>query len=419
MEGAVLASYMKILFVNSYDSRGGAAKASIRIFESVNSLQGLEASFIVKKKESLNVQIKEHNSILTKINFFFEKIIKLLFLKNKKIFSFPIFNNSDFFNVLKKLEPDLIHMHWVNDGFIQISDLMNIEQPILWTLHDDWPFTGGCHLTHECTKYIDCCNGCPHTRLIDITSRSLSKKKKIFNNINLSICSPSQWLMDKSLSSNLFKNFLHFQIPNPINIKLFYKNELAEIFSDQRPNKIILFGAHNFDEDSNKGFKILLQALSIIDNNNFTLAVFGNKTKLDLKDYSFKVIDLGKIYDEKFLIDVYSSADFIVAPSLQENFSNIILESMSCSLPVIAFNVGGNSDLILHKVNGYLCKNVSYQDLADGIKWMLHTKKLENLSTSSRKYVEENFTYEKISFKYLNAYKKILSLKNKKNTQIS
>ena len=268
-------------------------------------------------------------------------------------------------------------------------------------------------------KYLDACRECPHTKFVDLTSSTLIKKKKYLLKSNISICAPSEWLMHKSLSSNLFKHSYHFHIPNPIDIDFFSKNRLANNFSEHKPKKTILFGANNFDEDSNKGFKILLQALSIIDSNNFTLAVFGNKIKLDLKDYSFKIIDLGKIYDEKLLIDVYSSADFIVVPSLQENFSNIILESMSCSLPVIAFNVGGNSDLILHKINGYLCKNISYQDLADGIDWMLHTKKLENLSTSSRKYVEENFTYKKISSKYLNAYKKILALKDIKNTQFS
>ena len=99
----------------------------------------------------------------------------------------------------------------------------------------------------------------------------------------------------------------------------------------------------------------------------------------------------------------------MVVPSIQENLSNAIMESISCGLPVIAFDIGGNSDMIKHKSNGYLAKPYSSEDLAKGINWIINSNNSDSLSKYSRNLTLHNFSSEIVSKKYIALYKSILN----------
>ena len=119
---------------------------------------------------------------------------------------------------------------------------------------------------------------------------------------------------------------------------------------------------------------------------------------------------MGRLYDEHSLALCYSAADIFIAPSLEDNLPNTIMESLSCSTPVVGFKTGGIPDMIEQKQNGYLVEYKSVDDLAQGIYWMLEDKsRLINLGQNARQKVLNNYTYDIVGNKYLKLYEELLN----------
>ena len=170
-----------------------------------------------------------------------------------------------------------------------------------------------------------------------------------------------------------------------------------------------MFGAVNATSHPLKGYDLLIQALSGLNNSsNIELLVFGSSaSNVDLQ-MNIKTRMLGYFHDDVSLKLLYNAADVFVSPSKQENLSNVIMESLACGTPVVAFDIGGNGDMIEHKVNGYLAKPFDTKDLAEGIKWVLNNYTKENLSTAAIIKVKESFSDNFLVDQYIDLYKKVI-----------
>jgi glycosyltransferase involved in cell wall biosynthesis len=160
--------------------------------------------------------------------------------------------------------------------------------------------------------------------------------------------------------------------------------------------------------DPRKGFKELKEAFRFLKRNDIELIVFGSGEPKRVPDFGFRVHYVGKLQDEVSLVTLYSAADVMVVPSLQENLSNAIMESLACGTPVVAFDIGGNRDMIEHEGNGYLARPYDVEDLARGIEWVLAYPEYEKLCQHARAKVEKEFSSEIVARKYVALYQKIL-----------
>jgi glycosyltransferase involved in cell wall biosynthesis len=238
-------------------------------------------------------------------------------------------------------------------------------------------------------------------------------------------------LGDCAKKSTLFGRFSVDVIPNCIDTNLFrpLSNDeivtLAErqenaavrrVFSEATQEKriekpFVLYGAMNAATDRIKGFSSLLSALQLLDKQGFeaNFLVFGaKKQELPMQFKHINVTFVGYISDSNILAALYSIADVMVVPSLTENLSNAIMESLSCGTPVVAFNIGGNSDMIDHKMNGYLAAEQDCEDLANGIEWCLNNNKDDALGRVARMKVIENYTIYKVSEQYKQLYESLV-----------
>jgi glycosyltransferase involved in cell wall biosynthesis len=120
---------------------------------------------------------------------------------------------------------------------------------------------------------------------------------------------------------------------------------------------------------------------------------------------------MGHLHDDISLTTLYSAADVMIVPSLQENLSNAIMESLACATPVVGFDVGGNSDMIVHQKNGYLAKPFDTEDLANGIEWVLNNEDYEELCQNAREKVLKEFDSVVVAKKYIELYSEILDTK--------
>jgi len=318
------------------------------------------------------------------------------------------------------LDPDIIHLHWLGAGFLQvetISKLDRLGKPILWTLHDSWPFTGGCHVPYDCTKYVENCGACPvlgSSRERDLSRRTWERKKKAWQDLNLTLIAPSNWLADCARASSLFRNARVEVIPNGLDTEIFQpqdRENSRKLLDLPNDRKLILFGAMRATTDPNKGFQLLAQALQTLGQDLTTAQalVFGNDESAKLPDLGIPVICLGRIENEQRLAAIYSAADVFVAPSRQEAFCQTAAEAMACGTPVVAFGASGLLDVVEHQRCGYLAQPYEPDDLAQGISWVLEDRdRHAELSRRARQKAEEEFSQETMARRYLNIYQEIL-----------
>ncbi len=419
---------MKILHINIDDSKGGASIACQSINSALNSI-GVDSSVLVQKK--FNVQNKSNEIVDNRIRKFFYFIrfaldyisIYLLTVKQRGRFSFPYWGVDITKHKLVK-KADVIHLHWINGGFISIKTFRKLSKsnkPIVWTLHDMWAFTGGCHYAGTCDNYKNQCNNCPSLKfhgINDYSSRIFKNKIDVYKILNLNIVTCSNWLAGCAGDSTLFKKCNIKVIPNPIDINLF--KPLNKITSRENLNLpvdkfIILFGTMNL-KDKRKGFSILIESLKLLYNEfpevrpKLEIAVFGSLSNQNIT-LPFKTNFLGKINEINKIVECYNSADVFVAPSIEDNLPNTVMESLACGTPVAAFDIGGIPDMVDHKQNGFLAKKVNADELKTAIRWFIDVDKTfkDSLSYNARKKVVDNYNPIRIANSYLTFYQEILS----------
>jgi glycosyltransferase involved in cell wall biosynthesis len=317
---------------------------------------------------------------------------------------------------INTINPDIVHLHWICGGMMRIEDIPKIKAPIVWSLHDNWAFTGGCHIMWSCEKYKQSCGACPvlgSQKEFDLSRRVFNRKKKAFSKKDIVIVGLSKWLYECSKNSILLQHKKHVNIPNPIDTNVFKpldKNHSRSLWNLPQNKKLILFGAMSATSDINKGFKELKDALHRLDKkDNIELVVFGSSKPQNAPDFGFKTHYLGHLYDDVSLVTLYSAVDVMVVPSLQENLSNAVMESLACATPVVAFDVGGNGDMIVHKENGYLAKPFEATDLKNGIEWVLNAPNYQKLSQNAREKVVREFDSKIVAKKYIDLYREILN----------
>lgn len=412
---------MKVLQINTSDINGGAARAAYRLHRALLDA-GIDSQMLVQAKTSDDDTVIASD---TKIQKGLAKLrshldsIPVQFYKNrtKTLFSpacMPSFGLVERINVLN---PDVVHLHWVSDGMLRIKELAKINAPIVWSLHDMWAFTGGCHYDENCEGYKQHCGNCKvlaSKKENDLSRRIHNKKSKVFESIeNLTVIGLSQWMTKCAEESDLFSNKRVECLPNPIDTTVlspFDKSQARELFNLPLNKKLILFGAMGATSDPRKGFNTLSKALSLLGRNDVELVVFGSSQPKSSQGFKHKAHYLGHLHDDVSLRVLYSAADVMIVPSLQENLSNTIMESLACATPVVGFDVGGNSDLIEHQINGYLAQPLDIDDLAKGIEWVLNAENSTQLCINAREKVLTTFDSQVVAEQYIALYKNICGL---------
>ena len=322
-------------------------------------------------------------------------------------------------NVIKKMNPDIVHLHWVQGGFLSIKTISKLNKPVVWTLHDMWAFSGAEHYSNGSKRYEEGYykNDRPQGEAgIDLNRWAWSKKVKAWRKIkNLTVVAPSKWMAQCAKESVLLKDRRIEIIPVGLDHNLYRprnKKSIREILGMPLEKKIILIGAMNFLNDKRKGGHLLKKAFDKLVKTDFhkntELYVLGTAAPQVDENFGFKTHYFGTNRDDLSLALLYSAVDVFIAPSIEENFSATVFESLSCGTPVVAFNIGGMPDMIAHKENGYLADPFSTDDLANGIRWVLEDAPWQQLSENARAFIKRECTLEIQANRYQEIYSSIL-----------
>lgn len=425
---------MKVVTLSTKDSFGGAARVAFRLVEEIND-KAIDNLLLVNNKRTQSPRVRLASDFHNPLNFFTGKFehIKSHYLESRRLKNWHQYPNREdrvfadldislLKNALTKVPFDLLHLHWVGESYVNFTELADIKTPIIWTIHDCSAFTGICTYFETCDKYKTHCGNCPQLhsgKEKDLSYKVFSTRKQRYQPLDFHIVSPSRWLAEAAHESALLAKYPVTVIPNGIDTKLFYpidKMEAKKLLSLNAEKKTILFGGISAIADPRKGGQFLAESLSMLSRvypkDSIELLIFGAEDKSGV-NFDFPTKYLGYVDDEKDLNVAYNAADLTIVPSKYENFPNTILESLSAGTPVLAFNIGGNSDMIDHRVNGYLAQPYDTVDLMNGIKFCLENNADNCLAVAARNKVMHNFKIEDIAQQYIQLYDNVLN-KNKK-----
>jgi glycosyltransferase involved in cell wall biosynthesis len=411
---------MKVLHISNDAQIGGAGIAAYRLHKGLRSL-GVESLMLVNKQMQRDIYIvpptSSYDKIISKLAPRLERIPKLFSNTTMDLVSSAWFPDR-LLGRIDKLTPDILNLHWVNHGFMRIETLPRLRQPVVWTLHDMWPFAGGEHYVGDSTRYIEGYNS--NNRPIgesgiDINRWVWKRKKKSWSSLkSLVIATPSKWLAECAGNSQLFHNHRIVVLPNGVDHERFHPMDHSiarSILGLPDDKRLVLFGAGSATSDKRKGFHLLVEALkkmeAEINPADYELVVFGASSGDD--SFSMKAHYLGCLRDEISMAVVYAAADVFVAPSHEDNLPNTVLESLSCGTPVVAFKIGGMPDMVSHKKSGYLASAFDTTELVKGLLWVMEDEhRWKNLSRQARGTVEQFFSLHHTASRYLELYEEIL-----------
>lgn len=406
---------MNIVHVSYKDDQEGAAIAVERICRSLIGA-GIDSKILVQKKVSdkpyaYSTANNKFQKIFSFLRIGFDLLLNGVFVKDKSVyFTFP-FVGSDISKHQLLVEADVIHLHWINRGFLSlesIEKILKLNKPVVWTLHDSWAFTGGCHMTSQCTKYQASCKNCPLTTGLDLAERFQKKKRKLFEDSRISFIAPSTWMSEKASASSVLVRKNITVIPNCLDTTIYKPLDPVSsrvIFNLPLDKSIVLFNVTN---DVRKGVKYLRQVIASLAESDEDILFVGFGTS-DIQNTVFAdlpIVTIGRINDNYAMAALYSACDVLIAPALEEPFGQTYIEAMACGTPCVAFDHSGPKDIIGHQKDGYLAKYLNTNSLIDGVVYCLKNKK--ELGSAAVDKVNRNFSFEKVSQKHINYYNSIL-----------
>ena len=412
---------MKVVILNTSEHTGGAAVAANRLLKALRK-QGVEATMLVRDKSSQDPNVHSINRtwFQQKVNllrFLWERLV--IFLCNRfsrsTLFQVSIANTGTDLSQHPLVQAaDVIHLHWINQGFLSLHDLQKLvalDKPIVWTMHDMWPCTGICHHARDCEQFQQQCEGCFYLQSIhpDLSTRVFRAKSQLYRTAPMTFVGCSQWLTDRAHQSRLVIGKQVLSIPNPIDLQRFKPMErkaMRERWKLPLDKKLILFGALNVTNER-KGLAYLIKALHILQPDHIALVVFGQVKSQVAERIPVAIHSLGYVSDEEKVATIYNAVDLFVTSSLEENLPNTIMESMACGTPCVGFRTGGIPEMIDHLSNGYVANYQDSADLARGIEWVLNHQEPAKLRETCIQKVKEHYSEEVIAGKYLSLYEQI------------
>ena len=392
---------MRVLLVNTSEHTGGASVAAGRLLDALNG-NGVKAKMLVTRKTSDRPTVAGLPAAWRyQASFYAERLAIWTangFRRDHLFDVDPAWTGVDITRLPEFREADVIHLHWINQGMLSLGGLRRIlrtGKPVVWTLHDMWPFTGVCHYARECEKWR---TGCHHCELLlhgggahDMSATTFRRKATAYAGARLSFVACSHWLAGLAAASPLTAGHDVASIPNPICTRRAYK-----VTSPL------------------KGVGYLCEALRHLAashpevRDGWQLVAVGRESGSLAGRVPVPVTAVDYVSTEAEMMDYYRAADVLAMPSLHDNLPNTIAEAMACGMPCVGFDVGGLPQMIDHRQNGYLAAYRDSEDFARGLLDTLHPAHYAERQAAARRKAEHTYSESAVAGAYIDVYEKLL-----------
>lgn len=404
---------MKVLHISQFDSGNGASWAMNRLHHALLDA-GVDSSLWVQRAFVEKERVTADNNLFSRFRPHIEALGKVS-TGNRKDYQY-----STSWLRRKKIPwaqieaADVLHLHWINGGFLPIELLKDFKKPIVWTFHDMWGMTGMRHypkIQIDADGYLPSESWTEEDLEFPLDRKYFDLKKNLYSYLDLSAIAPSQWMKAAIETSDLWKNRSVSYIENTIDTKAFVKGNALEAKKElglPLDKPLVLFGAMSAMSDERKGFKLLEKILRLMNFRGIDghLIVFGNQCKSCEFPLSIPTTLLGRISNQQKLIKLYQACDVMIVPSLQDNFPNTIVESICCHLPVVTYAVGGMPDMVVDEKTGHAVTPFSITEFVDAIEfWLKEARVIDGEEVS---FFRERVSPQVVAQKHLEHYQQVL-----------
>jgi glycosyltransferase involved in cell wall biosynthesis len=370
---------MRVLHVSVSDSYGGAAIAAWRIHDAIRR-SGADSRMLVARKGRPDASVIERyrgfagkawmrtNPMLE------ERILRLQHSPNPILHSLGLLPTGTG-RVAAAMDADIINLHWINQATISVGEIARLGKPVVWTLHDTWPFSG-------CEHYDDMAqpgrfrrgytrdSRAPGHDGLDLDAWNFRRKQRLWHETDVTIVTPSRWLGDRSRESSLFGARPHHVISYPIDLERYRalpkQAARAVLGLDSARTVLGFLGAPG---DTRKGFDLLAAALWALPESTrakLTFLAGGGGALTDLPP-DLSVHAVGRLNDDIAINAFHAAADMFCAPSREDNLPLTVMEALASGTPVLAFAIGGMPDMVEDGICGALIQPFDTEALTHAI----------------------------------------------------
>jgi glycosyltransferase involved in cell wall biosynthesis len=421
---------MRCVILNTYDVQGGAARAAYRLHKGLLRL-GQDSAMVTRFKQSEDPTVHQAQLAADPAQARYLEQLALiqrhLIDRNRTEVSNTFFSlpwpGYDLALHPKVQGADVLNLHWVA-GLLSPQSIVRLHalgKPLVWTLHDQRAFTGGCHFSAGCRRYESSCSDCPQLRdnSLRLTEKLLAETLRSLPARELTVATPSRWLAECARRSAVFRNSRVVPLPNSVETDVFKPLEKAaarQKLGLSPQGFYFLFGADSCFE-KRKGFNELLAAISLcLRNRSFKqktdagrvqFLCFGHLSKQQVLP-GLKIEGLGHFTSDAALCEVYAAADVFLLPSLEDNLPNTVLEAMSCGTPVIAHEIGGVPEMVEHDQTGFLVPVNQPAQFARAMLWAAeHAGRVQEWRNNGLRQIQSRFSLAVQARSYLDLFEEL------------
>lgn len=418
---------MKVVNISVANAGGGAHQAAARLHRGLHEI-GLESEMLVVRKSGHDATVRTF-APPPGIQHRIQRLARRVWL-GREARKFRPSAGSEIFSTDRSIyggrlaqqigTVDIINLHWVANLFDYHAFFRRLSPdiPIVWTLHDMNPFTGGCHYDAGCGRFASRCGSCPQfdsSSGSDLTRIVWTRKSSAFAQLaerRLALVCPSQWLANECRRSSLLGNRPLSVIPNGLDTDTFKPIDRHAARADlgiPQDAWVILFVAQSLT-NRRKGFQILLDTLGRLAGIPHVHLLTVGKGRPQLPT-DIPTIMLSATLSERHLASIYSAANVFVIPSLQDNLPNTVLESMACGTPVVAFHIGGIPDMVRPGETGCLAPPGDSTSLAEAIMRLAEDESLRrSLGANCRIVAENEYSLNRQAVRYRELYQSLIPI---------
>jgi len=406
---------MKVVHLSGAGWGGGASIAMRRIHESLIEL-GIGSEIWLSSTAPLDPNVKSvgrgarfRGVVSREVS---NVIVRSLTTENHALHSPSVFG-SRLAAAVNQSDGDVVHLHWTQGEMLSIRDIKKIRKPIVWTLHDMWPFCGAEHHSSDARwseGYLKS-NRPDGEAGFDLNRWTWKRKKRSWTK-PLQLVAPSDWLASCATTSDLFRDWPIEVVPHPIDVSSWQPVEKkiarrALGLSDDKP--VLLASLYPSALDYWKGRDLLEDALRhiILRNPEVQLVFLGNSDAPVGDFFPAQTKHFAALSDVISRNLAYSAADAFVLTSRQEAFSLSAQEALSSGTPVIAFDNSGPTSFVKHKQSGYLASAFDVKDFVDGIAWALSLRD-KTSATAIHESIAQIHSSTLIASRYADIYGRVL-----------
>jgi glycosyltransferase involved in cell wall biosynthesis len=420
---------MKIVHLSCFDINGGAARAAWRVHESLR-LVDAQSSMFVAIRESHDPNVQQYvpgSGPVSRL----KRIVRRDVLRRQlerglhgRPAGFEDFRDD---RTIFGAEPaacapdaDIYHLHQITDFVDYRASLARLAEraPIVWTLHEMTPFTGGCHYAYGCDGFTRMCGDCPQLgskHAQDLSHAVWKRKLAVYEHIapsRMHVVGASRWIAAEAHRSSLLQRYPVSVIPYGLDTDVFkpmpHARRLLDGFGLKPSTRIVLFVA-DWTGSRRKGFDLLDAALGALRHGPETALISLGRGDAPKLQSNLPHVHLGSLTEDRMIAAVYSMADLFVIPSTQDNLPNTVLEAMACGTPVVGFRVGGIPDMVRDGENGLLVAEGDVHGLAAAMQALLaDDNRRMSMGRAGRAIAEREYSRQLQGERYLDLYRSIL-----------